>query len=95
MRGLGHQKLRIWFGLSYASFCVMPRVLMHEMPDEWQSKMADLLDQMDKEFDNRRESEELFTVRSIDKSGKMVAMPEWLKNYRYPNKDEINRFRHE
>ena len=35
--------LQLWFGLSYASFCVMPRVFMEAMPPEWQGKMAQWL----------------------------------------------------
>ena len=48
---IGYEKLWQWFGSSRASFLVIPRVLMHEMPDEWQSKMADLLDEYDNAFD--------------------------------------------
>ena len=29
-----------WFGLSYASFLTLPRVLMEAMPEEWQRKMT-------------------------------------------------------
>jgi len=43
----GYDKLWSWFGLSYASFLTLPRVMMHEMPDEWQGKMADLLEEWD------------------------------------------------
>jgi hypothetical protein len=39
--------LQLWFGLSHASFCVMPRVFMEAMPAEWQEKMAELLFQYD------------------------------------------------
>ena len=35
--------LQLWFGLSYASFCVMPRVFMEAMPPEWEGKMAQWL----------------------------------------------------
>ncbi|EPM3960078.1 hypothetical protein ACTLNQ_004494, partial [Escherichia coli] len=35
--------LQLWFGLTHASFCVMPRVFMEAMPPEWQEKMAQLL----------------------------------------------------
>ncbi|EOT7147019.1 hypothetical protein ACY3JQ_004601, partial [Shigella flexneri] len=27
--------LQLWFGLTHASFCVMPRVFMEAMPPEW------------------------------------------------------------
>lgn len=34
----GKEKLWQWFSLSYAAWLTLPRVLMHEMPDEWQRK---------------------------------------------------------
>lgn len=42
MGGPGYDALWGWFGLSRASFLVLPRVLMHEMPDDWQLRMAAL-----------------------------------------------------
>ena len=35
--------LQLWFGLSYSSFCVMPRVFMEAMPKEWQEKMVQMM----------------------------------------------------
>lgn len=32
---IGENALWLWFGLSRASWLTLPRVLMHEMPDEW------------------------------------------------------------
>lgn len=82
----GHQKLWGWFGLSYASFLTLPRVLMHAMPDEWQGKMADLLDEYDEAF-NRSGFPDT-TVRAV-RDGKLVAMPDFLKQYRRPDQEEI------
>ncbi len=47
----GHDRLWAWFSLSYASFLTLPRVMMHEMPDEWQDKMAALLEEWDDTWD--------------------------------------------
>ena len=30
------ERLSRWFGLSYASWLTMPRVMMEAMPEEWQ-----------------------------------------------------------
>lgn len=46
----GKQELWNWFGLSYASFLTIPRVLMHQMSDEWQSEMCRLLQEYDETF---------------------------------------------
>lgn len=84
-RGDGYHELWGWFGLSYASFLVMPRVLMHEMPDEWQAKMAELLHQYDEATDT---SSACFTttVTAKDRDGKFQKLPEDLVQYRHPDR---------
>lgn len=91
MRGDGYDKLWGWFGLSRASFCVMPRVLMHEMPDEWQAKMADLLEQYDATFD--RSDFHDCKVMAVRDDGKFTRWPEWFLNYRRPDVDQVNSIR--
>lgn len=90
-RGAGYDKLWGWFGLSYASFCTMPRILMHEMPDAWQSKMADLL----AEFDATFQTSELprCKVMAVDESGKFSRWPDWLLHYRRPELSRVLRLR--
>ena len=46
----GYEALWLWFGLSRSAFATLPRVLMHEMPDDWQADMARLLNQFDEVF---------------------------------------------
>lgn len=87
MRGEGYEKLWGWFGLSYSSFLTLPRVLMHEMPDEWQGKMADLLAEYDETFSNWPDG--WGSRVQLTHNSKMAAMPEWLKNYRHPDAVEI------
>ena len=86
----GKQKLWDWFGLSYASFLVLPRILMHDMPDEWQSKMADLLDEYDETYPNQPD---MGTRVQATKDGKLVKWPEWLLRYRRADKQEIERLK--
>lgn len=45
------QPIHEWFGLSYASYLVLPRSVLQSMPDEWQSKLVELLDQIDSTLD--------------------------------------------
>ncbi len=91
MRGTGYQKLWGWFGLSYASFCVMPRILMHEMPDDWQAKMADLLEQFDATF--RIEDLPACKVMPVGEKGKFSSWPDWLLHYRRPELARVNALR--
>lgn len=89
--GSGSDALWTWFGLDRASFLIMPRVLMHEMPDEWQGKMAALLEEYDAAFNRWPEG---WGVRAqLTSNGKMIAAPKWLLNYRHPDQHAINSLR--
>lgn len=82
----GYDALWGWFGLSYASFLTIPRVLMHEMPDEWQGKMAKLLEEYDETFTNLPAID---TIVCLKKDGKFIKTPQWMINYRHPEKTVI------
>lgn len=84
----GHDKLHSWFGLSYASFLVLPRSFMNEMPDEWQGKMADLLNEYDQTFKCVEEIDSVFVCARKD--NKFTKIPEWVVNYRRPDREKIN-----
>ncbi|MDT1068352.1 hypothetical protein [Providencia stuartii] len=81
-----------WFGLSYASFLVIPRVLMHEMPAEWQDKMAVLLHEYDETFDTSSVVNSVSVV-GRDSDGKLIKLPEYILNYRHPDREEIERLK--
>ncbi|MBA8827883.1 hypothetical protein FHX42_005324 [Saccharopolyspora lacisalsi] len=38
------------FGLSYANYLVMPRALLQSMPEDWQHRFVELLDQFENAF---------------------------------------------
>lgn len=82
--------LACWFGLSYASFLVLPRVLMQDMPTEWQERMAVLLNEHDDAFPNQPD---IGTSVRAAHNGKLTKMPQWLLNYRHPVRDEIAKVR--
>lgn len=77
-----------WFGLSYASWLTLPRVLMHEMPTDWQRKMAELLHEWDDTWDYGK-MEGIPYVSFKDEAGKYMHIPFWLKNYRHPDHQAI------
>lgn len=87
----GNERLRMWFGLSYAGFAVLPRVLMEDMPDEWQGRMAALLEEYDAAFPGLTK-EPGFVVRSA-RQGEMIPVSEHLKNYKHPDVTAIKRLR--
>ncbi|MGL4753563.1 MAG: hypothetical protein ACRCXB_14370 [Aeromonadaceae bacterium] len=83
----GYERLWSWFGLSRASFLVIPRVLMHEMPDEWQMKMSELLEEYDNAYDTSGVCDSVNVSCKI--CGKFSKLPEWVTNYRRPSKEDI------
>jgi hypothetical protein len=87
----GAEKLSLWFNLSYASFAVIPRVLMEAMPDEWQGKMADILKEYDDAFPNMPPYGT--RVYLTDDSNKLIKTPGWLVNYRHPDEGAIDELR--
>ncbi|HED1541891.1 TPA: hypothetical protein R4S87_001873 [Kluyvera cryocrescens] len=79
--------LHLWFGLSYAAFLVMPRVAMMQMPEEWQEKMAALLNQYDETIDTSAFGVKGCRVQALNGEGKLIKMPKELLNYRHPQPD--------
>jgi len=87
----GYDQLWNYFGSSYASWLTIPRILMHAMPDEWQEKMAKLLEEYQDTFPNQPDVGT--RVHITDLKGKLIKCPKWLLNYRRPNQACINELR--
>jgi hypothetical protein len=86
----GYNRLWGWFGLSRDSFLVLPRVLMHDMPDDWQARLAVLLDEWDAAHPHKAGFE--FKVMAM-REGRLVPMPGWLLRYRQPDRAEIDKLK--
>ena len=86
----GYNKLWDYFGLSYSTWLTLPRVMMHEMPDDWQMKMAELMEQWDETWNTNDYPSPYVIAR---KDNRFTKFPRWLLNYRHPNKDEINKIK--
>jgi hypothetical protein len=84
------EDLSCWFGLSYAAWLTLPRVLMEAMPEEWQKRMAGLLNEYNDTFPNQPD---LGTRVQITQGKKLVKAPKWLLNYRRPDMGTINSLR--
>lgn len=70
-----------WFGLTYASYLVIPRALLCGMPEEWQTKMAALLDEMRETYDADAIGDK-YTVKLRGPGGRFISDP--YSNYRRP-----------
>ena len=87
----GYEALWLWFGLSRSSWLTLPRVLMHAMPDAWQGAMAKLLQDGDEIFQNM--PAQGYRVQVTDMAGRLIKTPEWLINYRHPNRRMIEKIK--
>ena len=76
----GKLTLECWFGLSYAQFLTVPRLVLESMPEEWKQKFADLLFEMDATFDWRPEHGQ-YWVKLKDDKGRYAEAP--LSDYRH------------
>lgn len=43
--------IHLWFGLSYASYLVIPRAVLQSMPHDWQSRLISLMDELNETID--------------------------------------------
>lgn len=69
------------FGLSYASYLVVPRTLLQEMPGAWQHELITLLEAVWDEFPGHHSEYAVF-MRDPETS-RFVRDP--LRGYRYPD----------
>ena len=83
----GHDALWIWFELSRAGWLTLPRVMMHDMPDDWQARMAQLLNEWD---DHWKNLPEFSTHVSIKLNGRFVRTPPAISNYRHPSREALD-----
>lgn len=68
------QPLHTWFGLSYAQYLTIPRSVMQSMPDDWQARMAQCLEELDEAIDWRPKEGRYF-VQLRDDEGKYQSDP--------------------
>jgi len=63
----------------------MPRGLMHEMPDDWQSRMSELLDEWDDEWNWPAEFPTA-RVQAVGKGNRFTSFPPFVLEYKYREK---------
>gem|GEM_PF-3445793 len=80
-----------WFSMSRATWLTLPRVLLHEMPIDWQNSLAKLLDKYDQTFSNPPNVST--QVNLTNPAGRLIKTPSWLLNYRHPDRSEIQKLK--
>lgn len=84
--------IHLWFELTYASYLVIPRLILQSMPLEWQHEFVALLNEIPETLVLDEEYESTYTVH-YRKNGKFAIDP--YKEYRrgrakIKNKEVIN-----
>ena len=76
-----------FFGLSYASYLVLPRLVMQSMPVEWQRQMVALLEEAGRRFGDHYEAND-YDVKLVcgerpeGDDEEPVYRYDWLSDYR-------------
>ncbi|MFU5322155.1 hypothetical protein ACM7XJ_30150 [Pseudomonas aeruginosa] len=86
----GYDQLWGWFGLSRSAYAVLPRVMMHAMPDDWQARFAELMDEWDDHWPNQPD---ITAHVQIKQNNRFISTPPWLLNYRHPDHNQLNAMR--
>ncbi len=76
-----------WFSLTYASYLVVPRSIIQEMPCEWQQRLVDLLDEMNEKYGGHL-VDKRYAVQDRDERGRFQS--DELASYRHGPKIEEN-----
>ena len=63
-----------WFGLTYAQYLTIPRSVLQSMPEEWQTRFVQCLEELDEAID-WRPSEGRYWVQLKDGKGRYVSDP--------------------
>lgn len=68
-----HEPVHAWFQLSYSSYLVLPRSMLQSMPQPWQAKFVELIEEMQATLDvDDAPGEYVVTAKS---DGKFVRDP--------------------
>lgn len=64
------EAIHSWFGLSYASYLVLPRSVLQSMPDAWQAKFVELLNDIPKSL--HVDDLPNYQVNAVDANGRFI-----------------------
>lgn len=75
------------------SFLVWPRSLMHEMPDDWQLRAAELLEEWDAAWQWPNDWPIAYISARNGRTNRFTRWPDWLLKYKYRDRDKIDELR--
>lgn len=77
------------FNLTYASWLILPRTLLMDMPTQWQEKFVKLLDEYNESVADLAPDYELQLYVQAKQSGKFTKLPDIYCNYRNPQHMDV------
>lgn len=87
-KDVGCNAVHHMFGLSYASYLVLPRVMLDSMSPDWQARFVMMLGEIEARFGSYPE-EGTYDVRLKDDHGRFMHDP--LSDYRHQRLQPIQR----
>lgn len=76
-----------WFGFSYSSYLVIPRLMLQSMPAEWQYKFTELLQEANDRLIIDNNYPNNYMVKLRGKDGKFIA--DKYRDYRHGKNLEL------
>jgi hypothetical protein len=68
------EAIHTWFSLTYANYLCLPRSVLQSMPDEWQQRFVEMLEEMQEQFGHLDWPN--YRVSAVDKlTGRFVSDP--------------------
>lgn len=67
------EAIHAWFGLTYANYLVLPRSVLQSMPDEWQKRFVEQLEELHRAFGDLDWPD--YDVRVLAREPHFLGMP--------------------
>ena len=77
------------FGITYASFLVLPRTFLMDMPLEWQKQFTKLIEQYNESICDLSPEYEYNINVNFKNAGKFCKIPQVYINYRHPKHMDV------
>jgi hypothetical protein len=72
---MNDEPIHTFFGLSYANYMVLPRLILQSMPEEWQEKFVSMLNEMFEAFGTDFEPKGGYRVQALDENKRYYSDP--------------------
>ena len=67
--------IHTYFGLTYANYLVLPRTLLQSMPEEWQDRFVECLNEAEEAFSHIDQAESYMVLPRDPRTGRFIKDP--------------------